>query len=191
MDRDLEMRRLNLRYAKLPGKERNWSLSKRFVPGEGPLDAKVMFIGQAPGQNEDVQLRPFIGTSGKFLTTLIAMAGLERKSVYIASVVQFFPPKNRVPTDEEIALCKEFLFRQIDIVDPVVIVLLGAVACKTVLDLDKVASIRGTSVKKGGRTYLISIHPAAAIRIRKNMPLMEMDFKNFKKAIKSELKRSL
>jgi uracil-DNA glycosylase len=187
MDKEKEMKKLNLEYGKIPSKIKDWSLSRRLVPGEGPLNAKVMFIGQAPGQNEDVQLRPFIGTSGKFLTTLMTMAGLDRKDVYICSVVQFFPPKNRVPTDKEIEICKKFLFRQIDIVNPSVIVLLGAVACKTVLNLDKVASIRGTSRKKDGRTYLLSIHPAAAIRIRKNMPLMEGDFKGFRKIIESEI----
>jgi uracil-DNA glycosylase family 4 len=187
MDKDQEMKKLNREYSRIPVRTRNWSLSNRFVPGEGPLDAKIMFIGQAPGQNEDVQLRPFVGTSGKFLTKLMEIAGLDRKSVYVASVVQFFPPKNRVPTDNEIEICKKFLLRQIKIVDPAVIVLLGAVACKTVLGLDKIASIRGTSVKRDGKTYLLSIHPAAAIRIRKNMPLMEKDFENFKRIIKSEL----
>lgn len=182
-----EMERLNKEYSMLPKKVKGWSLSRRFVPGEGPLDAKVMFIGQAPGRNEDIHKRPFIGTSGKFLTSLMDMAGLDRKSVYICSVVQFFPPKNRVPTEREINLCKRFLFRQIEIINPAVIVLLGAVACKTVLNLDKVASIRGTHVKKDGRTYLISIHPAAAIRIRKNIPIMESDFRKFKNVIESEL----
>src|SRR5271154_3141943 len=106
------MKKLNSKYKRLPALIKGWSLSRRFVPGEGPLTAKVMLIGQAPGRTEDELLRPFIGTSGKFLDTLIGMAGLERKSVYICSVVQYFPPKNRIPTDEEIEACNGFLLRQ-------------------------------------------------------------------------------
>ncbi len=163
----------------------DWSLSNRFVAGDGPLDAKVMIIGQAPGRNEDIQKKPFIGTSGKFLDRLILLAGLERKRIYICSVVQFFPPKNRVPTKDEIELCKVFLFRQIELVNPKLVILLGAVACKTVLDMEKVSKIRGSLVKRDGRTYFVSMHPAAAVRIRSNMPLMEDDFRKLKQTARS------
>ncbi len=182
------MRALNFEYNRLPKKQSNWSLSNRFVPGDGPLDAKVMFIGQAPGRNEDLERKPFIGTSGKFLTRLINIAGLDRKDVYICSVVQFFPPKNRIPTDDEIELCKDFLFRQMEIVNPKVVILLGAVACKTVLKMKEVSKIRGTVVKKDQRTYFVSMHPAAAVRIRTKIPLMESDFKKLNGIIKRELK---
>ncbi len=187
MGRKMEMKKLNSEYAKLPLKARDWELSRSFVPGDGPLDAKVMIIGQAPGRNEDVERKPFIGASGKFLTELIGLAGLDRKSIYISSVVQFFPPKNRVPTRREIELCRPFIMGQIEIVDPKVILLLGSVACKAILNLEKVASIRGTHVKKGGRTYLISLHPAAGVRIRKNMPVMREDFAGFRKVLLSVL----
>ncbi len=96
--KNAEIRKLNLEYSRLP-RGRNWKLSERFVPGEEPLDAEVMIIGQAPGRNEDIQKRPFIGASGKFLDRLIRLAGLDRKLIYVCSVVQFFPPKNRVPTE--------------------------------------------------------------------------------------------
>jgi DNA polymerase len=182
MDRRTEIKRLNLQYSKLP-KSRNWSLSDRFVPGEGPLDADVMIIGQAPGRNEDIQKRPFIGTSGKFLDRLITLAGLDRNLIYVCSVVQFFPPENRVPTNDEISICSKFLFRQLEIVDPKLVILLGAVACKTVLGMEKVSKIRGSIVKKDGRIYFISMHPAAAVRIRNKIPLMENDFSNLKGAI--------
>lgn len=181
------MKKLNLDYSKIPYKGRNWKLSKVFVPGEGPLNAKVMFIGQAPGRNEDIERRPFIGTSGKFLTRLINIAGLDRKSVYICSVVQFFPPQNRVPTDEEINKCKYFLFRQIEIINPKLIVLLGAVASKTVANVDKVGTNHGKIIKKNERIYFISMHPAAAVRIRTKMPLMEKDFKNLRPVVKKRL----
>ncbi|MDE1871096.1 MAG: uracil-DNA glycosylase [Candidatus Micrarchaeota archaeon] len=181
MDKAREITRLNAAYGKLPRTAGRWLLSRRFVPAEGPPDAEVMFIGQAPGRNEDMQLRPFIGTSGKFLDRLMGLAGIERKSAYIASVVQFFPPENRIPSDEEIQLCSRFLFRQIDIVNPRFVILLGSVACKTVLGMEKIGSIHGTVVKKGNRTYMLSMHPAAAVRIRSKMPEMERDFRRFRK----------
>jgi uracil-DNA glycosylase len=184
LDKIAQMEKLNLEYSKMPSRVRNWNLSRNFVPGDGPLDAKVMFIGQAPGANEDIQKKPFIGTSGKFLTKLMNLAGLDRESVYISSVVQFFPPLNRVPTDEEINSCRDFLFRQIDIVDPKLIILLGAVAAKTVANVDKVGTNHGMILKNNGRTYFISMHPAAAVRIRTKMPIMERDFKELGKVVK-------
>ena len=93
MNKKDAMKKLNLEYSKLPKKISGWSLSNRMVPGEGPLDSNVMIIGQAPGKNEDIEGRPFIGTSGKFLDRLIGMAGLNRDLVYITSVVQFFRRK--------------------------------------------------------------------------------------------------
>lgn len=189
MDKSAKMRKLNLEYSRLP-KGRNWSLSSRFVPGEGPLDAKVMIIGQAPGRNEDIQGRPFIGTSGRFLDRLILLAGLDRKMAYVCSIVQFFPPKNRIPTNDEINMCKGFLFRQIGIINPKLVILLGSVACKMVLGMEKVSKIRGSVVRKGGRTYFISMHPAAAVRIRSRMPLMEGDFRKLRGIIAAERSRS-
>jgi len=183
-----DMRKLNLEYSKLPSKVKNWALSKRFVPGDGPLDADIMIVGQAPGKNEDIQKKPFVGISGQFLTRLLSIAGVERKNAYIASVVQFFPPKNRIPTKEEISCCRKFILGQIKIIDPKIIILLGSVAAKTILDTDaSIMSLRGTSAEKDGRTFLISIHPAAAIRIRRHMPTMEDEFRNFKKIIKSKI----
>jgi uracil-DNA glycosylase len=184
MEREKYISSLNKEYSMLPEKNRKWSLSRSFVPGEGPLDAKVMIIGQAPGRNEDVQKRPFIGTSGKFLDRLIKLAGLERESTYICSVVQFFPPDNRIPTDEEVDLCKGFLFRQIEMIDPKFVILLGALSSKTVMDVDKVSINHGKAIKKNGRTYFISMHPAAAVRIRTKMPIMEEDFRKFGKVMR-------
>jgi DNA polymerase len=183
MSKRAGMERLNLEYGRLPSEGREWRLSRSFVKGEGPLDAKVMIIGQAPGRNEDMQKRPFIGASGKFLDKLILLAGLDRKMLYICSVVQFFPPDNRIPTKDEIEFCKPFLFRQIRIVNPKLIILLGSVACKTVLGMEGISKIRGNIVERHGRTYFISMHPAAAVRIRSRMPLVEKDFRNLKNII--------
>lgn len=180
---------LNSEYAKLPKRQKEWRLSRNFVPGEGPANAKVMLIGQAPGRNEDIQKRPFIGTSGKFLDKLINLAGLDRKETYICSVVQFFPPENRIPDDEEVELCREFLFRQIDIINPKVIILLGALSAKTVMNVEKVGTNHGQIIRKNGRIYFISMHPAAAVRIRSKMPIMENDFRQLRTVIERDAKK--
>ena len=174
---------LNREYSMLPKDTDDWKLSRNFVPGEGPLDADVMLIGQAPGRNEDITGRPFIGVSGKFLDRLIGIAGLERNRVYIASAVQFFPPDNRMPTDREIDLCKGFILRQIGIIRPKAIVLMGSVACRTILGIGGISKERGRIIRKDGISYMLSLHPAAAVRIRSKMPIMEEDFKKFGKAI--------
>lgn len=178
-----QMDRLNGEYGRMPGRRKDWSLSKRLVPGEGPLDAKVMFVGQAPGANEDAEGRPFVGISGKLLDRLITKAGLKRSACYITSVVQFFPPRNRAPARSEIALCKGFLLRQIDIVKPKIIVLLGSLAAKTVLDAGSIMRRHGTTARKGGYIYFLTLHPAAAVRLKKNVPLLEQDFAKLKKLI--------
>lgn len=172
---------LNSEYAKLPKLQKNWDLSTTFVPGEGPADAKTMLIGQAPGANEDILKKPFIGRSGKVLDSMLLIAGLKREKVYITSCVQFFPPKNRGPTDEEVALCREFLLRQIEIINPKNIILLGNFATNNLLGFDKVSQNHGKVVKKDGRNYLIAFHPAMALRSSKVVAkLMEEDFASFK-----------
>ncbi len=185
IDRIETMGKLNADYAKLPSEVRGWSLSKRLVPGEGPLNAKVMLLGQAPGRFEDEQGRPFIGASGKLLDRMIETAGLARDEAYITSTVQFFPPKNRVPSDEEIAACRRFLKRQIEIVDPKVVVLLGAVAAGELLGEKRVMMTHGNVVERE-RLYFVTIHPAAAVRLKKNIPLMESDFEKLKALLEAQ-----
>jgi DNA polymerase len=179
IDRLESMAALNAEYASLP-KTGHWDLSRTFVPGEGPLNAKVMLVGQAPGAQEDAQQRPFIGRSGMLLTHLLRLAGLGRDKVYITSVVQFFPPKNRMPNPEEVRLCKPFLLRQIKIVNPKIVVLLGALSAREVMGEKKVMDAHGKTITTGGRTYFVTIHPAAAVRLKKNIPLIENDFRKLK-----------
>ena len=114
---------------------------------------------------------------------MIELAGLGRNKVYITSVVQFFPPENRIPTDEETALCKPFLLRQIEIINPKLIVLLGSLAAKTLANVNSVTAERGNLLKVGGREYFIVLHPAAAVRLKKFVPQMELDFKKLKDII--------
>ena len=171
------MLKLNREYANLPAKAERWRLSKRFVPGEGPLDAKVFLLGQAPGLNEDKLGRPFVGRSGKLLDTMISKAGLKRSKVYIASAVQYYPPKNREPTKEEIALCRDFVSRQIAIIKPEYVVLMGNTAAESMLGFRGVETRHGEIIEKDGVKYLVTLHPAAVVRFKKKGRMMEEDFR--------------
>ena len=184
IDKEELMEKLNEEYAKIPIRNKSWSLSKKLVRGEGSLNANVMFVGQAPGANEEREGRPFIGISGRLLDKLIASAGLKRTSCYITSVVQFFPPKNRIPADDEIGLCKSFLLAQIEIIKPRIVVLLGSVAARTVVGADRIMERHGNCIKKGNVVYFLTLHPAAAVRLKKNVPVMERDFAKLKELVK-------
>jgi DNA polymerase len=174
---------LNNKYMQL-AKGKDWNLSRRFVPGEGPLDAEIMIIGQAPGNNEDIEQRPFIGRSGRLLEKLLRHAGIKRNEVYITSAVQFYPPKNRVPSNEEISRCRPFLLRQIEILKPRFIIVLGNVALSTLLGMNAIGPLHGKSVSKDGVIYLLTYHPAAALRFSRIKKLMEKDFEDFQLLIK-------
>ncbi|MCL4379162.1 MAG: NUDIX domain-containing protein [Candidatus Marsarchaeota archaeon] len=184
LDRKARIEKLNREYRKLPSKVKGWDLSANFVAGEGPPNAKVAVIGQAPGRSEDASGRPFVGRSGQLLTKLLMIAGLRREQVYITSVVQFFPPKNRVPSDKEIALCRGFLYRQLDIIKPRLVVVLGGVALKELLGIGEIMKVHGRLMKKD-RNYFITLHPAAAVRIKSNVPIIESDFRKLKGALSS------
>ena len=97
----------------------------KVVPGEGPEDADLLFIGEAPGWNEDQQGRPFVGAAGEFLDQLLASIGLSREQVYIANVIKCRPPQNRDPLPAEIRACSKWLDRQVEIIQPKIIVTLG------------------------------------------------------------------
>ncbi len=183
IDRMERMDRLNAAYRKLPSMIKGWALSRGLVPGEGPLDAKVMLVGQAPGRHEDMQGRPFVGLSGRLLDRLIKSAGLKRDRIYITSVVQFFPPKNRAPSWQEVEACRKFLKRQIEIIDPKIVVLAGAVAAGELLEDKRVMKSHGNLVDKE-RYYFTTIHPAAAVRLKKNLPLIESDFARLRVELK-------
>jgi DNA polymerase len=136
------------------------------VPGEGPADAKIFLVGQAPGAEEAKTGRPFVGRSGRYLTELLATAGIDRSKVFITSVDKYFPPKNRVPKKPEIRACLPWLVRQIDVVNPKVVVLLGNVAAD---------ALAGNPVLKG-RTVVKTFHPAAGIRFQKHRKKLALQF---------------
>lgn len=135
----------------------------RAVPGEGPETAEIMFIGEGPGLNEDQQGRPFVGASGKFLDQLFASIGLKREQVFIANVVKHRPPENREPLPTEIAACKSWLDRQIEIVKPRMIVTLGRHSMARFFPNKAISKIHGTAEKRDGIIYFAMYHPAAAL----------------------------
>lgn len=133
------------------------------VPGEGPLDAEVMLIGEAPGLNEDKQGRPFVGQAGQFLSELLAAAGLRREDVYICNVLKCRPPGNRDPLPGEIDACRDYLDEQIDLVDPLVIVTLGRYSMAKFFPRQSISRIHGQPKEIAGTWYVPMYHPAAAL----------------------------
>ncbi|MFH1401388.1 MAG: uracil-DNA glycosylase [Parcubacteria group bacterium] len=150
------------------------------VPGEGPANSKIMFVGEAPGKEEDLSGRPFVGRSGRFLTKLIEKAGLKRKEVFITSVIKHRPPGNRKPKKEEINLCLPFLINQIKIINPKLIVLLGQIAFSSFFLNKKLKDCRGKFIKGNGREFFITYHPAAGIRFVKMKKILKKDFRRLK-----------
>ncbi|MGD1043559.1 MAG: uracil-DNA glycosylase [Sedimentisphaerales bacterium] len=120
------------------------SLRKNAVPGEGNTSARIMFVGEAPGADEDTQARPFVGRAGQLLDKIIAACGLKREDVWIGNILKCRPPDNRDPRPEEIIACIPYLQRQIELINPEIIVALGAHAAKTLLDTPKaIGQLRG------------------------------------------------
>lgn len=133
------------------------------VPGEGPLTAEVMFIGEAPGMNEDRLGRPFVGAAGQFLDELLAAAKLRREDVYICNVLKCRPPGNRDPMPNEIEACAPYLDEQIAMVDPVLIVSLGRYSMSRYFPQAKISRVHGQARDIGGRLFVPMFHPAAAL----------------------------
>jgi DNA polymerase len=133
------------------------------VPGEGPLDADIMLIGEAPGANEDREGRPFVGASGKFLTELLAAAGLRREDVYIANILKCRPPSNRDPEPAQIEACRDYLDEQVALVDPLVVVTLGRFSMAKFFPGQAISRIHGQPRVTPERVYMPMYHPAAAL----------------------------
>jgi DNA polymerase len=140
-----------------------YKFANRAVPGEGPEDAEIMFIGEAPGWNEDREGRPFVGAAGKFLDQLFASIGLKRDQVYIANVAKHRPPNNRQPLPNEISACNVWLDRQIALVHPKIIVTLGRYSMARYFPDQSISKIHGTVEKRDGVIYFAMYHPAAAL----------------------------
>ena len=146
------------------------------VPGEGALDAEIMFVGEGPGFHEDQQGRPFVGAAGKFLDDLLASIGQARSSVYIANVLKCRPPGNRDPLPNEIDACRKYLLRQIELIDPKLIVTLGRFSMAWFFPKDSISKVHGTLRGLGSRHYYHVYHPAAALHAGNLRKVIVEDF---------------
>ncbi len=149
---------------------------KHAVPGEGPADAEIMFIGEGPGFHENEQGRPFVGAAGKFLDELLEQAGLKRSQVWIGNVVKCRPPGNRDPLPEELAACNEFLERQIHAINPKIIITLGRYSMGRFMPGAKISAVHGQMRRVGDRFVIAMFHPAAALHQGSLKPAIMQDF---------------
>ncbi len=162
------------------------SSSTRFVFGSGSATAELMFVGEAPGRNEDLQGLPFVGRAGKILDDLLGSIGMDRKEVFIANVLKCRPPANRDPKLEEIDTCKEYLFEQINIINPKIICTLGKYSTQLILDTSHgITGLRGKVFRKDGRTILPINHPAAVLYNPSRMEILQNDFLRIKNIMDS------
>ncbi len=150
---------------------------KNAVPGEGPSNAEIMFIGEGPGFHENEQGRPFVGAAGKVLDDLLAKIGMQRTDVFIGNVVKCRPPGNRDPQADEISACSEYLERQIQAIDPKVIVTLGRFSLMYFMPNAKISDVHGKAMQVRGRLVVAMYHPAAGLHQRSLMSTIEEDFK--------------
>jgi len=162
-----------------------WKTRKNTVPGEGPVNAKIMFLGLAPGVEEDKTGKPFVGRAGKFLDQLLKIAKIKREDAFITSPLKCLPqpPPNRKPTKKEIEACLSYLKKQIEILNPQKFILLGEVAFLIFFPNKKLSNFRGKWVKKGEEEYFPTYHPAAGLRFPKIRKILEEDFKKLTKKI--------
>lgn len=145
------------------------------VPGEGPEDAEIMFIGEAPGFHEDQQGRPFVGAAGQFLEELLESIGLTRDDVYITNVIKCRPPGNRDPLPDEINSCEPYLDRQIELIQPTIVVTLGRFSMARAFPQARISRIHGQPRKINEIVYYPMYHPAAALHRPSLRPTVEED----------------
>jgi DNA polymerase len=159
---------------------------KNAVPGEGQLSAKIMFIGEAPGRSEDEKGRPFVGAAGRILDELLKKAGIERSQVFITNIVKCRPPNNRVPKEDELTACRPYLDRQIALIKPKVICILGRTAYSALLGGSSITANRGKIVERAGQKYFLTFHPAAVIYNKDLLSELEADLKKLAVEINKE-----
>ncbi len=147
----------------------------KVVPGEGPEDAEIMFVGEAPGWHEDQQGRPFVGPAGQYLEQLLASIGLKREQVYIANVIKCRPAANRDPLPTEIRNCQEWLERQVEIIRPKMIVTLGRYSMAKFFPGKSISKIHGMAQKRDNVIYYAMYHPAAALHQQSLRQAIEAD----------------
>ena len=155
------------------------------VPGEGSPDAAIMFIGEGPGYQEDRQGRPFVGPAGQFLDELLASIGLRREQVYIANMVKCRPPQNRDPQPAEIAACSKYLDRQVELIDPDLIVTLGRFSLARFFPGETISRAHGKLRQKDGRHVYPVMHPAAGLHRQELRSVIVQDFKAIPELLES------
>ncbi len=161
---------------------------KQIVFGVGNPDADLMFVGEAPGGDEDIQGIPFVGRAGQLLTKIIEAIDLRRDDVYIANVIKCRPPQNRNPEQDEVETCEPFLFQQIDIIKPKVIVALGKFAAQALLrTLDPISRLRGRVYDYRGAKLIPTFHPAYLLRNPSSKREVWEDMKLVRKLLNSQL----
>jgi DNA polymerase len=154
------------------------------VPGEGSADADLMFLGEGPGQEEDLQGRPFVGRAGQLLTRIIEAMGLSRGEVYITNIVKCRPPENRNPSAEEIEACAPYLRRQLESIRPKIIVTLGNVPTQNLLGTRSgITSLRGTFQEHSGIPVMPTFHPSYLVRNEQNRELKRKVWEDMKKVM--------
>jgi uracil-DNA glycosylase family 4 len=153
------------------------------VPGEGPLNAKIMLIGEAPGRDEDLSGRPFVGRAGRLLDECLETAGIKRSEIFITNVVKCRPPDNRRPLRGEMNACNDYLQQQIHFIDPVVICLMGNAATRAVLKREGITSLHGQLFEN---RYLVTFHPAAIVRNKNLKALLISDLKEAKAIVERQ-----
>jgi DNA polymerase len=151
-----------------------------FVFGDGDAHSKIVFIGEAPGKDEDLQGIPFVGRAGKLLDEILFKTGFNRKEVYICNILKCRPPENRDPLPEEVAQCEPYLWRQLEIIQPKLIVALGRISAQTLLKTDLALNkLKMTSHNYRGIPFYITYHTAAILRNMNLLPEVERDFKSY------------
>ncbi len=156
---------------------------KNAVPGEGSPDADLMIIGEGPGAQEDLLGRPFVGRAGQFLDELLGYIGLKREDVFVANMVKCRPPENRDPLPAEVSACDKYLERQIELLDPLLIVTLGRVSLARFFPGESMTRARGKVREKDGRFIYPVMHPAAALYRQEVRPGIIEDFKAIPKVL--------
>jgi DNA polymerase len=147
------------------------------VPGKGNFNSDVIFVGEAPGKNEDLKGEPFVGVAGKKLLLALENAGVTRDEVYITNTVKCRPPKNRIPSVLEKETCQEYIQKEIEIIRPKIICVLGNTAFGSILGGNEITKFRGKVGRKDGQLYFITIHPAATIYNQKLIEVLKEDIK--------------
>jgi uracil-DNA glycosylase family 4 len=166
---------------------------KLSVPGEGPANSEVLFIGEGPGFHENEQGRPFVGAAGNFLNELLSEAGLKRSEVWIGNVVKCRPPGNRDPLTEELSACNEYLERQIAAINPKIIITLGRFSMAKYMPGAKISAVHGQMQRAGDRFMVAMFHPAAALHQAALKPAILKDFSQLPRLLeqaRNALKRS-